>query len=80
MRPDVRALLKLLGASFLVAVVIMAVLAASAVGLLARDAAVYSALGIFLVGAAFLARRFSAGLLLPPPRGEESAEPDEPPD
>jgi hypothetical protein len=80
MRSDVRALLKLLGASVLLAAVVMGIIAAAAFGILPRQVAVYTAAAVFLVGVAALARRFTRALG-PPARGRDTpAEPDSPPD
>jgi hypothetical protein len=80
MRSDVRALLKLLGASVLLAVVAMGIIAAAAFGILPRQAAVYTAAAVFVVGVAAVARQFTRALV-PPARGRDTpAGPDSPPD
>jgi hypothetical protein len=67
-----RALLKMLGASFLVALVFMGILALAAFGALSQDVAIYVALGVFIVGGLAICRFFMPALLH---RDREAAEP-----
>ena len=72
MRSDLRALLKILGASFLLWVVLIGVLILPALGALTRDVKICLALGVFLVGALAIDRLFGPALSR---RDRESAEP-----
>ncbi len=62
MRSDVRALLKILGASFLLAVLSMGIFALAAFGALSQEVAIYLALGVFIVGALAISRFFGPAL------------------
>ncbi len=62
MQSDVKALLKVFGASFLVVVIGMGVLVAAAANVIARDTAVYIAFGIFVVGAIVIGRLYGPSL------------------
>lgn len=73
MRSDARALLKVLGWSFAVAMLMLGVAAAAAVGWVTREAAPYLMLGCFVVGSAVIGWRFGRALLQQPPRQDEPA-------
>jgi hypothetical protein len=77
MRSDMKALLKLLGASFLLAIVLVGILLLAAVGALSRDVAVYLALGVFILGALAIGRFFGPALVR---RDQEASEPGTPAD
>lgn len=63
MRSDMRALLKILGASFLLALVFMGVLALAAFGAISQDVAIYLAMSVFIIGALAICRLFGPALL-----------------
>ena len=80
MRSDTRALLKVFGWSFAVAVVVLGVAAAAAVGWLTREAAPFWMLGVLVAGAVAIGRRFGPALLRPQPSKDKPAEPGATPD
>jgi hypothetical protein len=77
MRSDMRALLKMLGASFLIAGVVMGILATAALDALSRDVAIYLALAVMVVGGLAIRRLFGPALLR---RNRDAGERDAPPD
>jgi hypothetical protein len=80
MRSDMRALLKIIGASFLLAVVVGGLLATAALGALSREVAIYLALPVFVVVALAIGRVFALALLRPGQGRNDSCEPAAPAD
>jgi len=80
MRSDMRALFRIVAGAFVVAVLVMGLLAAAALGWLARDTAIGVALVGLLAGGVLLGRVFGRGLFVsdrPPARhAEPGAAPD----
>jgi hypothetical protein len=74
MRSDMKALLKVFGGSFLVALVILGILTAAALDLLSREAAVGLTLVVFVVGALVLGRVFTRALMTRATDREEDIE------
>ena len=72
MRSDMRALVKMLGASFLLAMVFLGLLALASFGVLSQKVAIYLAFGIFVIGVLVIRRFFGPALVR---RDRESAEP-----
>ena len=62
MQSDVKALMKVFGASALVALVGIGVLVVAAFDVIARDTAVYIAFGVFVVGAILIGRFYGPSL------------------
>ena len=62
MQSDVKALMKVFGASALVALVGIGVLVVAAFDVIARDTAVYIAFGVFVVGVVLIAHYFGPNL------------------
>ena len=62
MKSDMKALFKLIGASFLLAIVLMGILIAAALEVISREVAVPLALVGFVVGAVILGLVFRGGL------------------
>ena len=62
MQSDVKALLKVFGASFLVVLVGMGIIVAAAFDVLPRDTAVYLAFGVFVVGAVVIGRLYGPSM------------------
>ncbi|HEX4610141.1 MAG TPA: hypothetical protein VH092_18250 [Urbifossiella sp.] len=63
MRSDFRALFRIIGASFVVAFLVMGVLVAAAVGVLSREVAAGVALFGIVAGGIVVGRTFSRGLM-----------------
>ena len=75
MRSDMKALLKVFAWSFAVAVLVLGVVVAAAVGWLTREAAPYWMLGVLVVGGVVIGLRFGPALFRPQPSKDKPAEP-----
>jgi hypothetical protein len=73
-----RALLKIIGVSFLLAVVAVGILTAAALNVLSREVAIYLALAVLLVGGVAIRLFFGRALMGQDRSREESTQPDTP--
>jgi hypothetical protein len=80
MRSDTKALLKVSAWSFVVALLVVSVAAAAAVGWLTKEVAAYLMLACIVVGAVVIGRGFRSSLFRQQPREDKPAESDAAPD
>jgi hypothetical protein len=76
MRSDMRALLKIIGSSFLLVAVVAAILMAAALDVLSHEVAVYLALAVLVVGGLVIRLLFGRALVEPDRSRDEVAQPD----
>ena len=78
MRADMKALLKIIGTSCLLAVVVLGILTAAALNVLSREMAIILSLVVLLVGGVAIRRAFAPALFRLDRGHDESAESDTP--